>query len=800
MGELTSSRQETADKTDAQTNRLTKPAHRPLGTGIRSYIGRLGSLAGLSGSLPRQRLWRPRGEGSLQEPQFEEEPDGADRRLLSGGLLLAGGVFLYFQLPEEPNAPTLIFLSVVLWLSVWIGRHHAWRSAPLLIAAWLVLGASAGASRTMLVDAPKLSSAGTFDLAGRVERIEMSARGRRLIIRLTSLSKHRLAEMPKKVRISVPDEPDLGVGDHITARARLFPPSGPVTPGGYDFSFRAYFMGIGASGFSYGKPFVVPQPDQEMGSRYRQSIEAVRWGIANRILALSGEGPSSAVAIALLVGLRGYLPENVADQLRQSGLAHMLAISGLHMALVAGGIFAGLTVGFACLPPGFQRIHIHKVAAALALLAATAYLLLSGASIATERAYIMICLVFLGTLAGRRGITLRSVAIAGIVLMLLNPEFVVFPGFQMSFMAVVCLIGVHETWRKIRKDRSGLALANRDIAHGLTQKVWRGLLALLVTSLVAGTATGIIGLYHFGRIAPYGVIANMLAMPVFGFIVMPFGVLVLLLMPFGLAKFPLMMMIWGIDWTLEIAAGTAAATPNAGYTVPLSAVSALLLVGSLLALIFLRKRMKLTAIGLAIPSIALALMARPPDIHLGAAGARLAFRDADGALRTNARQSGFAVDTWFRQEGVAPHDIAGRKVGADQWVCDAAGCRGTAYGAKGREHVDVGRAKTQDGSMVARHSVLIAQPKTSFALLQDCRRADVIITDLQAPQTCAASIVMDASFRRRNGASAIWIEQHGLGQFWHRLSAAPADRADRPRLRIKTSKPVPHRPWHRSGQ
>ncbi|WP_258869639.1 ComEC/Rec2 family competence protein, partial [Paracoccus thiocyanatus] len=271
-----------------------------------------------------------------------------------------------------------------------------------------------------------------------------------------------------------------------------------------------------------------------------------------------------------MTGDRSGIAEETNQIMRDSNLYHIISISGLHMSMLAGFVYAALRLGgVAAQAAGvLRRRPVHKLAAAGALCASALYLWLSGGGVATERAFIMVAVMLLAIIADRRAISLRTVAVAACIVLALSPEALTEPGFQMSFAATVALILVQEPWLRLSPH---LPWWGRPVAM------------LLLSSLVAGLATAPIAAAHFGRMTQYGLLANMLVVPVVGTLVMPGGVLAALLAPLGLAQPALWLMGLGTAWMLAVAQwiadleGAVALLPAAPRAVlPLMAVGAMM--------------------------------------------------------------------------------------------------------------------------------------------------------------------------------------------------------------------------------
>ncbi|MCV0425860.1 MAG: ComEC family competence protein [Roseibium sp.] len=718
-----------------------------------------------------------------------------DQGLLWTGFAFAAGIALYSGLPDEPSWLVLsILFGLVFVLAMTSARGRPYGKSLVLAVACLG-GVTTGAVRTAYVEAPRLGEQMNVDLTGMVLQRLDRASGRRLILEVITVDGRSINELvfPGKIRLRVPVEPNVSVGEFVKVRARLFPPAGPVVPGGYDFSFRAFFDQIGASGFSFGPVTVIKGEQPPLSVRAAAQVQRLREAIKARIGTVLGEGGERALAVALLVGDRSAIEEKHETDLRAAGLAHILAISGLHMALFAGGTYGLVLLTLAVFPSLPVRWPTHKWAAAAALAAAVFYLLLSGASVATQRSFLMIGLVFVGILTGRRGLTLRSVALAGLFLLLLAPERLFQPGFQMSFAAVICLIAVYELWRRRQKVPKDRRKEDVSVPVRLMQVVGRWSVGLFVTALVAGVATGIIGAHQFGRIAPFGLVGNLLGMPVFSLVVMPMGVLSLVLMPFGLAALPLTVMSIGLSWILEIAAFTAELGAGAGSVGKLSAVGALLFMAALFTILLLPGRWRFSAILPFIAGLVVVGLQKPPDIQLAASGNRVAARDVDSTLKWSGRRRSFASDVWLVDEGIPESAILSHKMQSRQKSCDPDGCVVRAYAA----------GNDDPYSSVTVEALSIALPRTVEALLLDCQYADIVVSDLNIREACPVDLVIDKEVRKKRGAISIWlsdVEPRATASIPGHTTDGSAILAVNPKVsRIRYAIPEPPRPWHRTG-
>lgn len=689
------------------------------------------------------------------------------------------GIALYFQLPREPSLLALAGVAL-LFLCLFARAYRAGRSAAGLLAVALVLsGGTAASLRTALVDAPVLERPRSVTLSGFVEAAEARAGGRtRLTLRVVAAPPLRAEDRPRRVRVSLRGSDAVyGTGTAVRLRARLMPPAPAVMPGGYDYSFRAFFDGVGASGFAFGAPAIVDLGPVPWDLHAMAAIDGLRRAIAARILQVLGPGVAGGLAVALIVGDRSGIPPEATEALRTAGLAHILAISGLHMALFSGAVFFAVRAVLAMSARLSQEHPIDLWAAGAALAAATFYLAISGGSIATQRAYVMIVLVLAGRLFGRRALTLRNAALAAFLILLFTPEALLDPGFQMSFAAVVALISAYEelTRRRTRRDPRERAAAGFVLSAASKLALWLG--AILMTSLIAGAATGAIGAYHFHRIAPLGPLINLVAMPLVSVLVMPMAVVALALLPFGLEGLPLSVMGLALEQVVAISTWAQEATPDEGVigALPLSVILLVVACGGVLCLAPAGYRRY------ALASLALAGLLltqhRPPDMFISADGKAIALRAADGTMMVTPRPSSFLGDVWLRAEGVSARDRPSRHLSRRRMSCDERACIAAAHPA-----MSAGRAKAllvKDAPAPGTRALTISLVSDPAAFAQDCGRVDMIVTSLRAPLSCAASHVIDARSLARTGALALYLEPR---------QGAP------PRVRVRASYTA-LRPW-----
>ncbi len=454
--------------------------------------------------------------------------------------MLGAGAALYFVSAVEPS-PLLGLCAGAVALAAATASflRGTGRMALALIAA-LALGFAAAKAREEMVGAPVLNQTLTLHLTARLLSADPAARGVRLVVGdLRSGGFSNTVPGAARILVSTRDAKNFRAGDGVSLTARLMPPPGPSEPGDSDFGRDAFFQGIGAVGFSYGAP--IPAPLSSVPGPFQQlaaAIENLRQTMTTHIrTALPGS--EGAIASALITGERGGIDEEDQAALRDAGLAHVLAIAGLHMALVGMGLFWLVRAVLAAFPTIALNYPIKKWTAGAALLGAGFYLIISGASASATRAFVMLAMMLIAILLDRPGLSMRNLALAAAILLLAWPESIISPGFQMSFAAVAGLIAVAE-WEQARQ---------RHAPHGLIYRYLRG---IGLTSLVGSLATMPFALFTFGRAGYYAVLGNLLAMPVMGFWVMPAAALSVAAMPFGWEAAPLHLLGWGIDVMLAM--------------------------------------------------------------------------------------------------------------------------------------------------------------------------------------------------------------------------------------------------------
>lgn len=639
-------------------------------------------------------------------------------------VLIGVGIGLWFAQVDEPAIGSYSLAAGIVALGLGLGWRgpELWRPVALALAA-LAAGWLAAGIRAHVVEAPMLSFRYYGPVEGRIVHIDRSqSDALRLTLDQVVLREVAPGRTPLRVRVSLQSDPDWlepAPGQVVILTASLAAPEGPVEPGAFDFRRMAFFDQLGAVGYTRTPVLLLEEPTSAL------PIDRLRRYLTDGMLAHM-EGQAGAFAAGAMTGDRSAITEETAQALRDSSLAHLLAISGMNMAFLTAFVFALLRYGLALVPWIALRVNTKKVAAWVSLGVALFYLLLSGANVATERAFIMIA-VFLGAiLLDRRALTLRSVALAATILLLARPESLLNPGFQMSFAATIALI-------------LGFGAVERSIYRERIPRWVMPVFTLILSSAIGGFATAPYAAAHFNRFADYGLLANLLTVPVMGAVIMPAGAIAALLAPFGLAALPLWVMEQGARWILFVA-HWAAGLDGAVTAIP--APGPLVLpVFTLGALWVALWHGKVRVLGL-LPVLAAFVLwgtVQRPALLVSGDGKLLGLIGPEGRALSADSGGGFAAENWLQNDG----DLASQS---------GAAARPGFMGPKGARWFSLaGMQMVALGGKAAAENLGAACASGALVFLAD--RAD------DPPKGCR---LIDQSLLAETGALAIWVEDAGF--------------------------------------
>jgi competence protein ComEC len=667
-------------------------------------VRRIGLLDRLGAERERWVLWLPVGFGT--------------------------GIGIYFRLTSEPSPWAAIAATALLLGALIAMRRQAFAVALLAGLLMIAAGFAAGALRSAQVAAPVLDyRVGPTLLEGRVLGVDRTASGHRLLLDRLAVGGLDAELTPARVRVSLrgTSDPALVPGQRVRLRAMLRPAAPPAAPGAFDFQRFLYFAGVGATGTGFAPLTVLPAPTGEAPDAAIW-IARLRSTITARVLAVL-PGDVGAVAAALIAGDESKISTEMNHAYRDSGLAHLLSISGLHIAIVAGFVMYLVRGALALCPPVALRYPIKKWAALAALLSAGAYALLAGWTVPTQRSFLMSGLVLVALMIDRSAISLRVVAWSAIVVLAFMPEALLNPSFQMSYASVIALIAGYEVAQP--------ATTRWRAGGGWWRFAVLYVGGLVFSSLLATAATAPFSSFHFNRIAVFGLVANMIAVPVSGVLVMPAGLIGVLLMPFGAEAIGLVPMGWGIaliNWVAVVIAGWPAAVIRVP-AFPIEALAAITL-GALWVCLW-RTRWRWWGFAAVAAGCLAAMMARPPDLLVSADGKLIAVNPAGGHLMLSTlKGQRFTAEAWLaRFAEDQPVGLAA----ATGLRCDGTSCRYR----RGR-HV-------------------IALVTDARALPGGCRGATVVISAVPLRGSCRlAERAIDRFDLWRAGAHALWLSDDGV--------------------------------------
>ncbi|HEX8401233.1 MAG TPA: ComEC/Rec2 family competence protein [Allosphingosinicella sp.] len=622
---------------------------------------------------------------------------------------LGAGVAAWFILPDRA-AWTAFLLAAAALIAAALAFAPDTRAgrAVALFSLAAMLGCTLIWSKADRASAPRVERARMVAFSGTIETVQkLPAREAvRLLIRTAPEQ-----DLPPRVRVNVDEKAAsaaLQPGATVKLRAWLMPPAPQAVPGVYDFSQAAWFQRIGGTGRALGKVEVVALPSER---GWRARLAGTRQRLADHVRSRldTGEG---AVAAALATGDQGAIPEADAEAMRASGLAHLLSVSGLHLTAMVGAVML-LTLKLLALSPRLAlRVPLILIAAGAGALAGVGYTLLTGAEVPTIRSCVAALLVLAGIALGREALTLRLVAVGALIVLLFWPESLVGASFQLSFAAITALVALHE------HPRIKALLARRE--EGLPQRIVRALFGLVLTGLVVEAALMPIALFHFHKAGFYGALANVVAIPLTTFVIMPLEALALLFDTVGLGA-PLWWLAGHALALLLALAHAVASAPGAVAVLPTMPRGAfgLIVAGGLWLALWRTRWRRWGLLSIAAGTI-WAMLTPAPDLLVTGDGRHLALRTPDGGMAILRGRAGDYVRDMLGEsageEGELPalEDLPGASCSAE--LCSA----------------DIVRDGRRWRLLATRSSRLVPWRE----MIQACAAADIVVSDRRLPPGC----------------------------------------------------------------
>jgi competence protein ComEC len=669
------------------------------------------------------------------------------------------GIATWFAFADARIWSACLAVMAALGLAGWAFGGGRLGRALLFFSTAAILGCGLIWARAEWSAASRLDRPIVTEMTGRVLRLEpMPARE---AVRLL-VAPAPGAGLPDRLRITVPQEDapqGLATGATVRLRARLVPPPSAAVPGAYDYAATAWFAGIGATGKAMGAVSLVA-PATPGGAARR--LADMRIALTRHILSRLPAG-AAGVAAALATGDMGAVSEADNEAFRRSGLAHLLSVSGLHLTAAVGATMV-LALRLLALSPWLAlRAPLPLIAAGIGALTGIAYTMLTGAEVPTVRSLIAALVVLAGLALGREAMTLRMVAAGALVCLLVWPESSSGPSFQLSFAAILSIVAFHELpWTTRVFERH---------EEGLIRRLSRETASLLLTGLVVEAALAPIAIFHFHRAGLYGAAANIVAIPLTTFVIMPAEALALLLDIVGLGA-PLWWLTGRALALLLWIAHQVGDLPGAVHFVPgMSRAAFGLIVAGGLWLALWRTRARLAGLVPMLIGSALALTTSPPDLFVTGDGRHLAVRGEDGRIALLRERAGDYVRATLSElsgreadDAIALDDLPGARCSPD--ACEAVLRRG-------------GR----DWHLLATRSIYRIE-RTS--LEPACAVADIVVSDRRLPIWCRPRwLKADPSLLRRTGGLAIRLappevmtvaERQG-DHPWAQSGSGPKDKA-----------------------
>lgn len=682
---------------------------------------------------------------------FEQIQQQRERWIFWLPVAIAVGIVIYFSLDYEPTMATTGSFVSLTCIGCYLTYQRPKYLFPIFIALLTIAGGFMLAHyRTMSVAAPVLEKQmGPVWVRGVIEKLEQRTSGYRIVLDEASIWKFPAEKTPRKIRVNVKTSlAGANIGDYVSVKAAISPPPPPVIPGSYDFAMWAYFQQIGAVGYAV-TDVEIKEKSEERGTRLNNFVGLIRRAINKNINEGLSSNTESSIAMALLTGEKGAIKKDVLEKMRQSGLGHLLAISGLHLVLVTATFFFLVRAGLALIPSFALNYNIKKWAACAAIFSGFCYLLIAGQPVSAQRAFIMVSIFFLAILVDRTGSPMRPVVWAALIILILTPEVVLSPSFQMSFAAAIALIAGYQAAPWFNNSQ-GFFKTSR------VKKFFIYFFSLVFSSILAGGATAPYSIYHFGHFTKYGIIANAVAIPTTSILVMPAGLLSLMLMPLGLEGLALPFMGWGIDFIVYWA-GYVNALPGASIPIPAidSMALAIITIGAIW-LCFWTGSVRLLGLPVIAVGVVMAMVSKDyPDVILDGKGKLFAMRAGTGEyVFTNRIHARYSRERWKEKLGLEDYTITIKDLRENEeykylenkkWIklyCDGVVCE---YEKKGKV------LKVVYGEGAGRE-------------YYDCEGVDLLV-DLQginnACKTGEAEILTKADLLA-NGTYTITLRKHGF--------------------------------------
>ena len=581
---------------------------------------------------------------------FEKFLQAEEQRInLCLPIAFALGIVFYFLLPFEPKLWLFLILFTLSIFGFVYLRHKNNLALLFLFTLFFFAGVCRIIVQTNWAQAPFIHKRyQSVSVEGSVEKVELRHFGFRLTLTDLKLDKIPKEEMPGRIRVSFNGQKVIpSVGDTVSLKATLSPPMLPFYPNDHNFARSAYYEKVGAVGYAVSKLKILSAKEKNL-------LQGIRSSILKRIKDILPENTSNIVA-ALVIGEQGGISKNIRDNYTSAGIVHILSVSGFHMGLIAGLIFAILRSLFCLFPSVCLRFNTKKVCAVLALILTLLYLLISGMAIPAIRSFLMIAFILIAIIADRTAISMRSVMWAGFLILLFQPQAITSVSFALSFGAVTALVAGYETFMPYLKKFC-------TVHNNFWIKSILGTVCFfLLMNIIAHLATAPFAIQHFHRYNTYAILGNLFISILFSFLIMPLLLVAIILMPFGLDKNFFLAVGYCLDKINDLTSWIAN-LPNATIFLPAFPTwgYALIVLGGLWLCIW-QSRIRCCGFLVILIGLLSIFTHTPPDIIIGQGGKLIAIRQGDTFAFNTLRKQKSTRLAWLESNGISP-DILPPKI------------------------------------------------------------------------------------------------------------------------------------------
>ena len=549
------------------------------------------------------------------------------------------GILCYFSFEYEPDIRKILYLFCSSLSLLYLRRFGIIWNFFSILTIFFTFGILTGTIRTYFIHPITLNQHINTLLSGRIESIKPKIIGTQIII--SDLKFYdKTNNIPSKVRVNVRTNMNAAIiGDYVKLYVSLSPPPKAALPGSYDFSRSAFFANIGAVGYALSNLEVIDRPET---NEFFSLLLELRRKIYSKII--DSIGPKHGnFASAIMLGETSALERNVIQSMRASGISHILAVSGLHLSLVAMICFFIFRIIFNLIPYTAHYTDVKQIAAIFALIGSFFYLLISGMQVAALRAFIMTSIIILAIIFKRFPSPMRSVCFAAFLILLFYPEYALHPSFHLSFVAVISLLAGYELY--INKL---LLSESNNMFYGLKLYIFSNIYSTIIASL----ATAPFVIYHFYIYSNYSLLANLVAVPLTSFIIMPSAIFTFLLIPFHLEYLPLKLMDFGIEYILGAARYIEFMPHSIWHFGHISAISLLIYTFGFLLFCFFKTNLRFAGLVPIFISLVMMMNTKRPDFIIGGRNYAIAINQ-DGVLNIEDTAGDFMTDywtSWFGQQ------------------------------------------------------------------------------------------------------------------------------------------------------